>query len=226
MLQKYFDKVYYINLDKRPDRRKEIESELQKHSIIAERFSAINGNVYNYKINHGSLGMVTHTIAANGIAGCIASHTDIYKKMIAQNIQTALIIEDDCVFIDNLNEYMAAHFQEIPKDWGMIYLGCRHELRGGQFVLTHVSPNIIKSQRMITTTCYGITLETAKKALELINFNDICLPIDGYLAVQVHPIIPSYAFDPPIAWQRASFSDIQMLHTDYEYLMRTNNRIE
>jgi hypothetical protein len=37
----YIHKVIYINLDRRKDRRNEIEEELQRIDIKAERFSAI-----------------------------------------------------------------------------------------------------------------------------------------------------------------------------------------
>jgi len=40
-----FEKVFYINLDKRPDRKEKIEKELSKSKILKniERFTAIDG---------------------------------------------------------------------------------------------------------------------------------------------------------------------------------------
>jgi hypothetical protein len=37
----YIDKIFYINLDKREDRKKEIEDELTKYELVGERYSAI-----------------------------------------------------------------------------------------------------------------------------------------------------------------------------------------
>ena len=37
----FFDKVFFINLDSRPERKLHIEHELKKYGIVAERFSAV-----------------------------------------------------------------------------------------------------------------------------------------------------------------------------------------
>jgi glycosyl transferase family 25 len=56
---KHIEHVFYINLDSRTDRRKEIEEELQRIGISGERFSAI--------------------LAKPGIVGCNKSHLAVLK---------------------------------------------------------------------------------------------------------------------------------------------------
>jgi len=62
-LDKYFDKIYCINLDRRKDRWKETEKELKKWGLLdqVERYSAVDGTSLEnpYSINNGELGILT-----------------------------------------------------------------------------------------------------------------------------------------------------------------------
>lgn len=71
--------TYYINLDRRPDRRQEIEGELERTGIKPyHRFSA-----------------VTHK---NGAIGCTQSHVECLKLGIESGADHILVFEDDFVF--------------------------------------------------------------------------------------------------------------------------------
>ena len=64
-LDKYFDKIYCINLDRRKDRWEETENELSKWGLLdqVERYPAVDGVslVNPYSINNGELGLIeTH----------------------------------------------------------------------------------------------------------------------------------------------------------------------
>jgi hypothetical protein len=75
--------IQYINLDERLDRRSEIESELNRLSIINfSRFSAIK--------------------ATPGILGCSLSHLEIFKN--ADRTKPLFVLEDDCEFLVSKNE--------------------------------------------------------------------------------------------------------------------------
>ncbi|MFZ9376809.1 MAG: glycosyltransferase family 25 protein, partial [Candidatus Fonsibacter ubiquis] len=53
VLNDYFEKIYCINLDKRPDRWESAKKEFLKHNINVERYSAVDGkfvkNLYGLK---------------------------------------------------------------------------------------------------------------------------------------------------------------------------------
>lgn len=84
-IKKYIDGVFYINLDKRTDRRAEIEFELNKMNIPHERFSAI-------------------ATPGRGILGCGLSHLSVYKLAKERGYKNVLIFEDDFTFIISKNE--------------------------------------------------------------------------------------------------------------------------
>src|SRR3990172_10356543 len=78
-MSKYIEKVIYINLDNRTDRRKEIEHELSVFSIPFQRFPAIK--------------------TAVGCVGCTQSHLQILKNAKQNNYKNVLILEDDFMFV-------------------------------------------------------------------------------------------------------------------------------
>jgi len=83
MIHTYFDRTFCINLNKRTDRWNEMQVQFKKHNIIAERFSGIEGNKFNYKCKYNDI--ITKR-SFEGQMGCLASHLLIYKKMIDENI--------------------------------------------------------------------------------------------------------------------------------------------
>lgn len=89
-MSKYIDKIFYINLDKRTDRRAEIENELMEYDLIekAERYSAI---------------YTPHS----GIVGCGWSHLNVLKKARDSGCKNVLIFEDDFQFIVPKDQFEA-----------------------------------------------------------------------------------------------------------------------
>lgn len=82
----FVDKVVYINLEDRKDRRKEIENELSimpKDKVI--RFNAIRDSI--------------------GHIGCSKSHIQILEMAINNRWNNVLIIEDDAMFYKYKNGY-------------------------------------------------------------------------------------------------------------------------
>ena len=228
-LNNYFDKIICINLDRRPDRWIEAQEQFKNAGITVERFSAVDGNTRGWAhVNDAIEGKSINDIKSesfNGVAGCIASHTDIWKHARKAGWKNVLIIEDDCDFIHELQERFNERISEVPQDWDLLYFGGVHETRGGKFNPRKVSKHVLTCERMITTTCYAIKNTCYDLAL------DITLEkapwfhaaIDGYLAAYIQPKCKGFAFHPPLAWQRSSFSDIQGGPRDYSKMMKENN---
>ena len=76
------DRVFYINLERRPERRAVVEAELAKVGLLenAERFQAVD-------------------TASFGILGCGLSHLGVLKTAKARGYRNVLIVEDDLVFL-------------------------------------------------------------------------------------------------------------------------------
>jgi glycosyl transferase family 25 len=85
-MSKYIDKIFYINLDKRTDRRNEIEEELLRFGLEGERYSAIY-------------------TPESGIVGCGYSHLNVLKLARDRGYNNVLILEDDFQFIVSKEEF-------------------------------------------------------------------------------------------------------------------------
>jgi GR25 family glycosyltransferase involved in LPS biosynthesis len=80
---------FYINLDRRPDRRAQIEAELARYGLsdTYRRFRAVEGNGLRLSNPH----------IKEGEMGCFASHYMVLKENRDQDIHLHLI-EDDAIF--------------------------------------------------------------------------------------------------------------------------------
>jgi GR25 family glycosyltransferase involved in LPS biosynthesis len=86
------DRMYYINLDRRGDRRGEVEAEFTKMGLTVERFSAIDRKP--------------------GIVGCGLSHLAVLKLARERGLKNVLIFEDDFQFL-----ITKAEFEELLTDF-------------------------------------------------------------------------------------------------------------
>jgi hypothetical protein len=198
-LKKHFEKVYVINLDRRPDRYDEFITELVKHKIdVVERFSAIDGNGFidkNEKLLAGELGV-------------LMSHLEIIKKCKEEKVKNVLILEDDVCFTDeinNLDEYMS----NTPNDWDFIYFGGNHKY--GQPPQL-INDKIIKLNYTVALQCVAIN-NSVFDVIEII-LSKMEKQVDAYYA-ELHNRFSAYGFYPNMAKQKLGFSDIQNRMVDY-----------
>ena len=86
-MSEFIDKIIYINLEKRKDRKIEIEDELSKFDLLsnAERFNAIENDT--------------------GIVGCTESHLNVLKLAKERGYKNILILEDDFTFLLSKEEF-------------------------------------------------------------------------------------------------------------------------
>ena len=79
-MSRFIEKIFYINLDKRTDRREQIEAELAKMGLEGERYPAIS---------------TPHS----GIIGCGYSHLNVIRLAKERGYRNVLILEDDFEFV-------------------------------------------------------------------------------------------------------------------------------
>ena len=156
-LNNYFDKIICINLDRRSDRWMEVQQQFKKAGISVERYSAIDGNPMSWNhVRNKANPLETEDIKFRGVAGCMASHVNIWKMAKEKGWKNVLIVEDDCDFVHEVQERFTERINQVPLNWDLLYLGGIHETRGGLYIPDKISQHIVKAKRMITTTCYAI----------------------------------------------------------------------
>ena len=99
-------KTFVVNLKQSMDRRERMINVLKNFPYQYEFFEAVDGSkienlseVYNEK----KAVRFYKTPLKLGEIGCALSHISIYKKMIDENIERALIFEDDILLSDEFN---------------------------------------------------------------------------------------------------------------------------
>jgi glycosyl transferase, family 25 len=97
-------KAYVINLARSHDRRAHITAELKRTGLDYEIMTAVDGHdvdLGDREIIDPSLAY--HTQFLPGTAGAALSHLNVYKRMVADQLDEALVLEDDVVLPADLS---------------------------------------------------------------------------------------------------------------------------
>lgn len=203
-----FNKIFCINLDRRPDRWELCVKEFAKHNLKVERIAAEDGR----KIKNKDTWMTGPRI------GCCKSHVLILKKMIANGWEKALILEDDIEFIDNFQEIFCKKITHVPEDYDILYM-CGNNPQNLEMINEHIA----KITSVLSTGAYAISAKFAKKIIfEIEKFTD---PIDCIYAKHT-PNHKCYIFKPYLATQRTGYSDIENRVTDYSAVINSDYSIQ
>ncbi len=200
MLNKFFDRICCINLDKRSDRWSKCEEEFKGIGVDVERLSACFG-----ENNH------------------LAFNQSQYKALGTAGYRT-LILEDDVVFRGY--NHLPNALGELPEDWDIIFLGANLlGIEGLTFKPpTRYSEHLFTVNDAWQTHAVGYS----KKMVEwiLANFNPNEFPIyDEWLRVNVLPKFKCFIVAPQVALQRADYSDIWSTHADYTSCFSRGNEL-
>ena len=116
-------KKYVINLKRKPDRLKNfINSYPLKEDL--EIIYGFDGKNTTNELEK-EIDMYKTFKIKPGEKGCFISHLRIYEKIINENIDYALIIEDDAIFCENFNVKFQLFINELPADFDIAYIGGR-----------------------------------------------------------------------------------------------------
>jgi GR25 family glycosyltransferase involved in LPS biosynthesis len=217
-LNEYFNNIYLINLDKRPDKLQESLYELQKINTTAERISAIDGSLTFKK------GM---NLTA-GAYGLMLTHIQILEDAIKNNYSSILLLEDDVMFVDGFMEKFESKINFLPNDWDMFYLGGNNIFELGTFIpvtgdlnviinkhnYKQLNHELVKTTHTQTTHAVAINNKFLKTLFDYIN-NNSTLPVDNHQFLLQKMGYNAYVIMPSIALQRPTFSDIERRYVDY-----------
>lgn len=163
------NKVFVINLEKDKHRYINAINQFKKYRITNyEFFKAINGNNLTdeeYKSYTTSIG---YYITSPSMVGCGISHIKLWEKIVKENIQYSLILEDDFIFKDNFINNFNELMKNVPKKFDVLYLNSNIFVNK-YLSLDNINDYVYKPLFIIEFVGYVITLEGAKKLLKKIN---------------------------------------------------------
>ena len=196
--------IFYINLDRRIDRKQHIEGQMKLLNWQGQRFPAISHKF--------------------GALGCSLSHLMLVNYAKQNNLDHILILEDDvtflnpALFLNSLNNFLKNH-----KDFDVLLLAGNNM---GDY--QRIDDFCVKVSHCQTTTAYLVKrhyydtlIDNYQKGISLLRQNPSRLlqfTIDqywGYLQI-VHKW---YLLTPLSVIQRPDMSDIEKRQTNYRNLM-------
>jgi len=181
-------RIYIINLDTDKDRWMNIENQLSQLELDFVRISGVNLNInpelvknkYSFQRNQKEF----YSDLTVGEIGCYLSHIECWKKILAEKLDYAFILEDDIIIRSNFRD-VVYWFQEnfdILEPWDCIKLGEFPEKRrvvGIERIRNFIIGNYLKVPS--GTFAQAISSDGAKKLLQF--SNPFYAPVD--IAIQL-----------------------------------------
>ncbi len=228
--------IFFINLDSRTDRRRQIEAEFAARGMNATRYSAWDAHDPN---NQAELeGCYTPLDVCHGAYGCWKSHYNLISYAIEQKLPHVAILEDDFQFQETWNntDFKSTIEKAVSglDEWNVIGFsfsaladeGSASHLCDASVGTVGEGIELVKVWKALSTSGYlvnGEYLATLREALS----PEIC-PVkqsktEFSIDVCCWPLMTQgkwFAFYPQPGRQRVSFSDIEQHVTDYTDLFQ------
>ena len=139
--------------------------EKYKHLVNPEKYR----DMYRYDKD---LKRPDNTYFNSGGLGCYLGHMDFYKKCFEQNLDYAMIFEDNVILDDNFNSELNTALSRLGSDFDVCFFHC----------WSHVGDNVEKCGDTIkkikwlnSTKCYLINVNNMKK------YYNLFYPIDNHI---------------------------------------------
>ncbi len=188
-----------------PERQRAIRARLEPLGLDYEIFYGVDGNTlkqedYAHRINKEYWRCLRGRNLSAGEIGCFISHYSLWEMLIKNNLQTAIILEDDCIlqpcFTEVVREILTVEYK-----WDIVLLSARK-----QYAIDRVLCKIGNGRRLVrfrrrvgTARAYMIQLPATK---QLINYcYKIRAPIDWLYAEWWYNRVQFYAITPGITIQ-------------------------
>lgn len=210
-----FTSIYYINLDKRPNKRSQIETQvtpLKRLTRDTIRLSAIDGTrlagvdprIVTFQgrrdlINPSKKFGLSLT---KGAVGCAMSHKLIWEDVAKNKKDLVLILEDDAVILPDFRQKISSIISELPPKWDILYLG------SGQYTIEKsISPHLARPSKIYGLFGYVINWRGARRLLKQ------CFPLRYQIDTELwkhFPTLKPLISVPFIIAEKKEKSDIQI----------------
>ncbi|WP_439328203.1 glycosyltransferase family 25 protein [Lonepinella sp. BR2357] len=212
-----------------------------KHSprreVITQRFNALNipfqfvDAVYGKDLNEEQLAQVDYEFYPKkyrakkpltiGEIGCAMSHIKFYEYMVKQQIEQAIIFEDDIIIHHDFKRIISDVLKKVPARREIIFLDhnktrywpCKRKIFRTYKLVRYRTP-FKTSRRVITMTdAYLITLNGARKLLD--KAYPIRMPSDYLTGLLQLNKLNAYGVEPPCIFREVAESEIDQLEDRY-----------
>lgn len=138
-LNRFFDKIFVINLKGSDKRWKTVSKNFKERKIKIDRYNAIDGRCKTlkqcetkqktfekkYGVKYGKT--IKNPLERVPASSLTLAHKLIYTEMLNRHWDQILICEDDIWIDKNIEKIFKKGISELPEDWDILYLGCGDE---------------------------------------------------------------------------------------------------
>ena len=198
----YFDAIYVINLDSRPDKLESFNQGLLSAGLpqefIDSRIKRFPGIISPQKI---------------GYEGCLLSHIQILREARDQKLNKVLIFEDDAEFIGSIEDLEKSIDQAKFFNWDVFYLGYNavHQIN-------QISQNLVSLIHTYTTHAIAYHSRFFDHAITAMDQGRIKI-IDVWLAKEIQYKFNCIGSYPMAFAQRPGFSDVENRKVNYDFII-------
>jgi len=197
------DEIYMINLDRRKDRRDRMDFNFQMLGVKARPHPAVDGKdlTDDYLEEQGITMLPGFSEPYHGRPlklgeiGCFMSHYTLWKDIVEQNHDIALIFEDDIRFEPYFTSKLDALLKELKErrdDWDLVFLG-RKRTKSADEPWLSGSQQLVHVDYTYWTLSYILSKAGAAKLIDAEPLSKM-LPVDEYIPIM-------YDKHPNTTWQ-------------------------
>ena len=140
LVDQFFDRVYYINLDKDTRRNQHMLDTFKQFNI--KKYTRIPGVIIDHKdvnpLFYRNMLEKSDERYYNGSLGCRAAHLHAILDAKHNKYERILLLEDDINFHIDPNDLIAGNINNITDYWDFLYFGGLEEMMfRGQIILAH-----------------------------------------------------------------------------------------
>lgn len=214
-----FPPIFVISLARAKERREAMRVHLDSLGAAYEIVDAVDGAMltpadYEPRLRQDIMHRKWSRELLPAEIGCYLSHYNLWRRVVAEEMSCALVLEDDVKLSENFSPVIA-DVLTLNCRWDVVHLAARrpkdvdvacHGLAGRDYVFGRYK------RRLLCTHAYLISLAGARKLLDICR--DISEPIDWAWGYWWQTGLVFYCVGPKLAWQVEEKSTI----VDYDSL--------
>lgn len=214
-MERLVDMTYIINLDRASDRMAHMARQCEAREIPYVRVPAVDGKKVGSKALEKNVTRACGAFCTPFAVGCALSHMKVWKAVLKQGQERALVLEDDAVLVPDFVTRLEEALEDVPKDFDVLVLGCfmlcnkdqsyntvlQKSFRffnpfKGHYNDTRTWGSVFVPELFMGTHCYVVSKKGCQNLFRVIpkvrQHIDICMN---------HPDIKVYAVSPDLATQ-------------------------
>jgi hypothetical protein len=109
--------MFVLNLDRSKERWAMAEQQMENAGLHVERLAAVDGRALSAEELKVQSTKMALFFQPRGVIGCYLSHRKFWQMVVDQNLEAAIIFEDDVKLIPNFKEVLKSNLKSLGDDY-------------------------------------------------------------------------------------------------------------